>query len=168
MESLGSLKQAMISLSNFCKGDMFALIYKLPPDIGLQLSKQEKRYRYSAFHCKQFSGRFAFENFVKENPEARLQELRIGTYPGAIRIFNDKYIQKQLVTRTIFGLKIDLLPNPSLKRPTQMVIINDIKFSRIGMAPYTPEFLKEEMREKINEYNRLTRLKKPIGVSQFL
>ena len=166
MEYLENLNSFLISVSNFCRGEMVGLTYKFPPDTTTQLSKQKPTYGYSSFNIGSIGGCIEFEKFVREEKKIQVYEIRIGTYPGTLRLSNSSYPQNQLVTRKAFGLNIDIVPRKNTNTDIkQLIIINDFKLIRVGQEPYTPNFLTPDMERKIDEHNSRNRSKKPTNIS---
>ena len=159
MEFLENLNSFHKGISNFGQGNMYSVIYSPPPDISNQLSKTKCRLIYKGFFLNSASSRINIEFLSEICPKGKVEEIRISTYPGCIRLSNDKYIQNQLVTQKIFGFNVDILPTKfnNLIKKYQLIILTKSKMSRYGIAPFTPEFLTTDMNEKIYEYNRKRR-----------
>lgn len=170
MEYLKKQNKFLFSINDFAITGNIAILHKLPPDTSAQLSKYRPRYVYSSFYTSNFSGRAMLSEFIRKYQESLVGEIRISTTTNVLRVSNPSYVQNQLVTREVFGLGIDILPRRnriSSYLPVQIVVITPFRFHRYGMEPFTPTFLTQELRDKLNEHNKRFRQQKPNSPSPF-
>lgn len=162
MEYLKELNKFLISVNDLAYTGNIALIHKALPDIQMQLSKCKPRYLYSAFQTRNFEGRTLFVDFLKRSQESMVKEIRISTEEGALRLHNEEYVQNKLIMVKAFGMNIDILPRKKTSftaLPDQVLVIRSFRLHRYGIEPFTPSFLTQELRNKLDEHN--ARFRKP-------
>lgn len=159
MVCLKDLNEFLKAVSNFVPTNRIAFFRKLEPDISTQLSKIENRYEYTAFQTSGYEGKVAMEQLILREPKSTIYKLKLITYPGVIRIANPSYLPVQMLTRTAFGHKVDILPrrriNLSRRRinlSLQLVFLSEKGLRRPGIN--SPEFLTVKMKEEIDAYNK--------------